>query len=61
MSSSSKGNAFVAGADQEYTPGKIYSSGLLNMELGKWLLAESRTWDAIRLDLHKCTRFMVVD
>ena len=35
MSSSSEGNAFVAGADQEYTPGKIYSSGLLNMEPGK--------------------------
>ena len=35
MSSLSEGNAFVAGADQEYTPGKIYSSGLLNMEPGK--------------------------
>jgi len=35
MSSSSEGNVFVAGADQEYTPGKIYSSGLLNMEPGK--------------------------
>ena len=35
MSSSSEGNVFVAGADQEYTPGKIYSSGLHNMEPGK--------------------------
>ena len=35
MSSSSEGNVFVAGADQEYTPGKIYSSGLYNMEPGK--------------------------
>ncbi|MBR6124568.1 hypothetical protein IKQ19_13405 [Candidatus Saccharibacteria bacterium] len=35
MSSSSDGNVFVAGADQEYTPGKIYSSGLHNMEPGK--------------------------